>query len=136
MTRESVEERVALLLEVGAAVAVLLAGFRGFRAVGPFADRLDRITSGCNLTVALVALAGILVLVLSPGDTIGRDGQRALRLGVAVGAVIVLGAVMNAASRAEEFTGLQAWLLYVIPSAAATVPGGIAARFALEALRA
>jgi hypothetical protein len=132
----ALEERVSLVLVVGAVIAIALAGYDGVvHRGGPFANQLQRVTDGFNPVVAVLLFLAVVVIVLTPGGEIGRDGQRALKAASVVGALTVLGAVLGAASVAAQNSSLQIWLQFVVPQAVAVVPAGLATRLAQQALR-
>ena len=137
MSGVAAEEKVSLLVQLGALVAVVLGGAEGaVESVHGTAARILLLTRGCNPTIATVVLVGVLVILLTPADTIGAAGQRALLLGAVVGAGMFLGSMLAAAATASEGSGLQYWLVFVVPLAVGMVPAGLATRLATEALRA
>jgi hypothetical protein len=131
------EERVSLLLVAGVVAMLLIAGVGAASRWGlsSWDDRLRRLTAGATPTTALLVLVAVLVVVLTPGDVIGRTGQVALRLALVAGAAVLVGAVLSAATQVIHGSRLEIWLDFVIPRAIAVVPAAIAVRFAQDALR-
>src|SRR5436305_4421729 len=99
--KSNADETASLALFAGAALVLLAHIVSGLATPGPVgssAFRVRLVTQGASPATGALVLVAVLVILLTPGDEIGRTGQLALRFGVVVSAITFLAAVLGAAS--------------------------------------
>jgi len=135
--KSNADETASLLLLGGAGLVLLahaVAGLATPGSIGWSSIRMRLVTQGAMPATGALVLVAVLVILLTPGDEIGRTGQLALRVAIVVGAATFLAAVLGAASFASQSGTLQVWATFVVPRLITALPAAITLRLARDAL--